>query len=81
MGDYWKNSFFSNILFLLKSFHEGIETMALAGGNFSKPFDVTVLNKQSCVFAPVLIKIYIVAMTLLSRSNFGPEDRIQVQHS
>ena len=61
---------------VIKEFHSGMTARVVVDGVKSEPFEVSVGVKQGCVLAPLLFNIYLVAVSLLSRHSFNPDDGI-----
>ena len=56
-------------LSVLKAFHDGMTARISVDGELSDPFEVLIGVKQGCVLAPVIFNLFLVAVTLLFRSN------------
>jgi len=56
-------------LTILQEFHNGMKAKVATGGRESDLFDVLVGVKQGCVLAPVIFKLFLVAVTLACRNG------------
>lgn len=67
-------------LAIIREFHNGMLARVSLGGASSEQFSVQSGVKQGCVLAPVLFNIYLVAVTLLSRTQVGPDNGISIRY-
>jgi len=54
---------------MLRAFHDGMSARVTVGGHESDPFDVLAGVKQGCVVAPVILNLFLVAVTLVFRNG------------
>ena len=63
-------------LSVLRAFHDGMNARVSVGGELSDLFEVLIGVKQGCVLAPVISNLFLVAVTLLFRSNIQTSDGV-----
>ena len=51
---------------MLRALHMGTVATVSAGSDCSEPFTVTVGVKQGCVLAPILVNVYLLAISILA---------------
>ncbi len=70
-----------HFLSVLRAFHDGMTARVSMGGELSDPFEVLIGVKQGCVLAPVIFNLFLVAVTLLFRSNIQTSDGVPFNFS
>ncbi|CAI9717368.1 Hypothetical predicted protein [Octopus vulgaris] len=79
-AQYYGMNVLQKCLVVLLQFHDGMELRVTLVGDQSDYFNVQVGVKQGYVLAPVLFNVFLVAVTLLSRYDFNPEDSIPIRY-
>ena len=59
-----------------QKFHSAMCAEVVIAGSQSSNLPVDVRAKQGCVLAPIIFKLFIVAMTLVSLRDFQPFDSV-----
>jgi len=69
-----------HFLSILCEFHTDMSAHVVQEGELSKSFGVNTGVKQSCVLAPVIFNLFLVAVTLVFRHNIAAADGVRIKY-